>query len=106
MGGTGEEEGKYQSEVSDGRSGAGVKAAVAVAAKHARNVVFFEDICLHGFLLWGGGGIVEWVFEMGGEGSARTVTCKDVGFEEGDRVLETGDFLHGVDPGGIATFRG
>ena len=50
----------------DGRGGAGVEAAVAMAAKHARNVVFFKDICLYGFLLWGGGdyGIFEGVFEM------------------------------------------
>lgn len=39
-----EEEGKYQGEMSDGRSGAGVKAAVTMTAKHARNVVFFEAI--------------------------------------------------------------
>lgn len=46
---------KYQSEMGDGRSGAGVEAAVAMTAKHARNVVSFEDIGLDGFLLWGGG---------------------------------------------------
>ena len=51
--------------MSDGRSGAGVKAAVTMAAKHPRNVVFFEDVCLHGFLLWDGeDGIFEGVFEM------------------------------------------
>lgn len=100
--------GKYQSEMSDGRSGAGVEATVAMAAKQAGSVVSFEDIGLYGFLLWGGGccGKFEGVFEMGGEGRARTVVCKDVRFEEGDRVFETGDFLHGVDPAGITVLRG
>lgn len=51
--------------MSDGRGGTGVKAAVTMAAKHPRHVVFFEDVCLHGFLLWHGeGGIFERVFEM------------------------------------------
>lgn len=43
---------------------------------------------------------------MGGEGSARTVVCKDIGFEEGDGVFETGNFLHRVDSAGIPAFRG
>ena len=34
------------------------------------------------------------------------MVCEDVGFEEGDRVLETGEFLHGVDPAGITVIRG
>lgn len=43
---------------------------------------------------------------MGGKGSTRTVARKDIGLEEGNRVFETGDFLHRVDPAGIAAFRG
>lgn len=39
---------------------------------------------------------------MGRKGSAGTVVCMDVGFEEGDGVLEAGDFLQGVDSAGIA----
>lgn len=56
--------GEYQSEMRDGRSGTGVEATVAMTAKHARNVVPFEDIGLDGFLLWGGGsgGILDGMF--------------------------------------------
>lgn len=43
---------------------------------------------------------------MGREGRARTVVCKDICFEEGDRVFETGNFLHRVDSAGIPMFRG
>lgn len=95
---------KYQSEMSDGRSGAGVEAAVAMAAKHAGNVVSFEDVGIYGFLLWDGrsGGILEGVFKMWRKGGARTVICEDVCFEEGDRVFEAGYFLQGVDSAGIA----
>lgn len=50
-----EKKGEYQSEMGDGRSGAGVEAAVAMAANHAGSVVFFKGICIQRFLLWSRG---------------------------------------------------
>lgn len=99
---------KYQSEMCNGRCGAGVEASLTMAAKHAGNAVLFQDVRLHGFLLWGGGGdgIFKGMFQMGRKRGAGTVICEDESFEKGDRVLETGDFLHGVDSAGIAVFRG
>ena len=38
--------------------------------------------------------------------NARTVVCEDVCLKEGHRVLETGEFLNGVDSAGIAAYRG
>lgn len=91
----------------DGRRGAGVEATVAVTAKHTGCVVLFE-IGLCWFLLWdgGSGGIVEGVLEKGGEGGTGSVVCEDVGFEEGDGMFEAGEFLHGVDPAGVAVEMG
>lgn len=85
----------------DGRGGTGVEATVVMAAKHAGDGVFFKDVRLYRLLLWTGG-MVEGVFEEGGKGGTRTEVGEDVGLEEGDRVLEAGELLHGVDPAGIA----